>query len=473
VTAVGDITSSNGKFFVVNTFGYFFGGNSNLTGWQGSNGTQIIQGFTGGSERLRITSGGVTQLKPGSGEIALEIFNGATSTGAMVGDTDNFIIGGQTGKGLVLCTNNLGQEKMRITVGGNVLIGTTTDSGGKLRVDGDIFINNSSNAQIGFNTTGALNTVGAYQYFNRSAVNKWTAGMGPADGSDNYQIVTGGVKALQLTVTTGAATFASSVTVSSSGSALGNYLRVVGSTSNNSNYPNISLVGGTLATTYPSISLTNVGLALILNNGISTEYNNPAQISLNNGVISFSTGNNAAATERMSITSGGLIYLGSDASGASGLGVMYYGGGFANQTTLDANTRFQGPNISVAAAKCYAWNTYSDQRIKENVTPLNYGLNELMQLNPVSYNQHDSEVIDGKIVLKETYKPTIGLIAQEVYDLIPESVGVGNDTELWGLDYDKIVPVLIKAIQEQQSQMESLKSENDELKSILQRNNIV
>jgi hypothetical protein len=142
-----------------------------------------------------------------------------------------------------------------------------------------------------------------------------------------------------------------------------------------------------------------------------------------------------------------------------GVAVMITGGGFANQTTLDANTRFQGPNNSATAAKCYAWNTYSDQRIKEDINPLTYGLNELMQLNPVSYNQHDSEVIDGEIVLKETYKPTIGLIAQDVYDLIPESVGVGNDTELWGLDYDKIVPVLIKAIQELKTEIDSLKNQ--------------
>jgi hypothetical protein len=58
VTASGDITSSNGKFFVVNTYGYFFGNNSNLTGWQGSNGTQIIQGFTGGTEKMRINGSG-------------------------------------------------------------------------------------------------------------------------------------------------------------------------------------------------------------------------------------------------------------------------------------------------------------------------------------------------------------------------------------------------------------------------------
>jgi hypothetical protein len=58
----GDITNSAGKFYVVNTYGYFFGGSGNLTGWQGSNGTQIIQGFTGGTERLRITSEGLVGI---------------------------------------------------------------------------------------------------------------------------------------------------------------------------------------------------------------------------------------------------------------------------------------------------------------------------------------------------------------------------------------------------------------------------
>ena len=92
---------------------------------------------SGVAERMRITSGGVTQLKPASGQLALEIFNGATSTGAMIGDADNFILGGQTGKGLVFCTNNLGQEKMRITSGGDVLVNATaTTQGAKFYVNG-------------------------------------------------------------------------------------------------------------------------------------------------------------------------------------------------------------------------------------------------------------------------------------------------------------------------------------------------
>ncbi|MFY7884714.1 MAG: hypothetical protein ACOVOV_07725, partial [Dolichospermum sp.] len=98
-------------------------------------------------------------------------------------------------------------------------------STGAATFSGDVLVTNSSNAQIGFNTTGALNTTGAYQYYNRSGSNKWTAGMGPLDGSDDYQIVTAGIKALNLKVSTGAATFSSTIdaggdiTVSKSGDA--------------------------------------------------------------------------------------------------------------------------------------------------------------------------------------------------------------------------------------------------------------
>lgn len=57
-TFSNNVIASNGRFFVVNTFGYYFGDINNLTGWQGSNGTGIIQGFTSGSEKMRIVSGG-------------------------------------------------------------------------------------------------------------------------------------------------------------------------------------------------------------------------------------------------------------------------------------------------------------------------------------------------------------------------------------------------------------------------------
>lgn len=106
------------------------------------------------TERMRITSGGGVLFKPSTSD-SIEIFyNGTTSTGAMSSDTNNFIIGGQTGKGMTFCTNNLGQEKMRITVGGNILMGTTTDNGYKLNVSGSIYasggiVSNSSVYGVG------------------------------------------------------------------------------------------------------------------------------------------------------------------------------------------------------------------------------------------------------------------------------------------------------------------------------------
>jgi hypothetical protein len=53
---------------------------------------------------------------------------------------------------------------------------------------------------------------------------------------------------------------------------------------------------------------------------------------------------------------------------------------------------------------------------------------------------------------------TIGLIAQELYEIIPEAVSKPENeaTELWGIDYDKLIPVLIKAIQELNTEKEEL-----------------
>lgn len=57
---------------------------------------------------------------------------------------------------------------------------------------------------------------------------------------------------------------------------------------------------------------------------------------------------------------------------------------------------------------------------------------------------------------------TIGFIAQELEKIIPEAVNKPKDDskELWSVDYNKIVPILVNAMKE-------LKKENDSLKSRL------
>jgi hypothetical protein len=140
------------------------------------------------------------------------------------------------------------------------------------------------------------------------------------------------------------------------------------------------------------------------------------------------------------------------------------------QSVISPTYALQLPNnstVSVGSGRAYAWTTYSDNRLKENQMPLSYGLSEVMELCPKQYVHHSS--INQSTWAEENIPRTIGLIAQDVYKIIPEAVDVpeNSSTGLWGLNYDKLIPVLIKALQEQQYQIESFKSENSYLKSQL------
>jgi hypothetical protein len=91
----------------------------------------------------------------------------------------------------------------------------------------------------------------------------------------------------------------------------------------------------------------------------------------------------------------------------------------------------------------------SDARLKREVTDLGYGLAELMRLRPVTFFWKD----------QADTRRHVGLIAQEAETVIPESVVRSNDpTAPIGMNYADLVPVLIKAIQQQQRQIESLKA---------------
>jgi hypothetical protein len=83
----------------------------------------------------------------------------------------------------------------------------------------------------------------------------------------------------------------------------------------------------------------------------------------------------------------------------------------------------------------------SDERKKTNIEDLNYGLDEVLKLRPVSYRWKHEEGSDRR---------SMGLIAQDVQGVIKENVHTQNDAEKsMGVDYISMVPVLIKAIQEQ------------------------
>ncbi len=88
----------------------------------------------------------------------------------------------------------------------------------------------------------------------------------------------------------------------------------------------------------------------------------------------------------------------------------------------------------------------SSYELKKDITPIYYGLNEILQLNPINFNWVNSD--------KYGDNNENGFIAEDVMSIIPNSVSA--DSESVFMDYSKLIPILTKAIQEQQSLRERL-----------------
>ena len=95
----------------------------------------------------------------------------------------------------------------------------------------------------------------------------------------------------------------------------------------------------------------------------------------------------------------------------------------------------------------------SDARLKTNITPLNYGLHEVMIMKPVRYNWKSDP----------RGKKKIGLIAQQTQHIIPEVVKGDARKEKLGMNYAELVVVLVKSVQQQQEKIKELNNELTEL----------
>lgn len=136
------------------------------------------------------------------------------------------------------------------------------------------------------------------------------------------------------------------------------------------------------------------------------------------------------------------------------------------------------PNSADGDARARNWYTYSDSRVKQNQTRLNYGLKEILRLEPKRYDHHQSSFESEEVVLDDNFNATIGLIAQEVHSIVPESVTVPEDesSDLWSMNYEKLIPILINAIQDLNREMvlmseklKMLQKENTQLSASLDK----
>jgi len=213
--------------------------------------------------------------------------------------------------------------------------------------------------------------------------------------------------------------------------------------------PNITSIG-TLGSLSVTGNVTAGNLVGRLANG-----NSNISIAAANGNITFAV----AGSERMRIESTGNVLIGtSTAPGSITAGIQL--GAVTNGTVSaqgNANTAYNhwsfinnngtvGTIQTSGSSTTYA--TSSDQRLKENITdaPSASSLIDTIQVRSFDWK------IDGK-------HQEFGMIAQELMEVVPDAVTQSeNPNQMMGVDYSKLVPILVKEIQELRSRLSQLEN---------------
>ena len=358
------------------------------------------------------------------------IYSSASSTPLIVESTANTYVGikntTQTSYIGAVTSNmifeNNGSERMRISSAGNLGINTTSPAslldvrGGNIYVDGG----GSGGASQVILTTSASSGANFGQISNTGT--RWSLGYGGSIGTVGTEVLTW----------------------NSSGNV------GIGTTS-----PDSTLHVKGAADAYVTLEAGSAdgNTALLMQNSGGTQ---EAYLLYDTDDDNMQFG--VAGAEKMRITSGDVIVGDTVVPNGSNSCFSVSTGGTVVTSRAATNSQthflFMNPNGGVGSirtnASATAFNTSSDARLKD-ITGSARGLEVINALNPVSYNWK----ADGKA--------DEGLIAQEVLNIVPNAVS-GSEEEYYQMDYSKLVTPLVKAIQEQQEQIEQLKTEIQTLK---------
>jgi len=160
--------------------------------------------------------------------------------------------------------------------------------------------------------------------------------------------------------------------------------------------------------------------------------------------------------ERMRITSGGVVCIGTTSAFDSGIVCSDGGTSFVPYTakigTTSSSTQmfFRNPNGVVGSistsGSLTSFNVTSDYRLKQDFKPFN-GLDLVSKIKVYDY------------AWKVDNSRMNGVIAHELQEVIPYAVTGKKDAEqMQSVDYSKLVPILVQAIQELKAEIEILKN---------------
>jgi hypothetical protein len=270
-----------------------------------------------------------------------------------------------------------------------------------------------------------------------------------------------------LSLDTTSATFTTGVTTQNNALGVVSGSRTISGITLGSNLATLTIGTGLSGTSYngsTGVTIANTGvLSVTTNTGLSSNVSATGNVTITNtGVTGITAGTGISrdvATGGVTITNTGVTSAvagtGVSVSGATGAVTISIGQAVATSSS----PTFAGLTINgaiTATGDITAFFT-SDKRHKNNIQIIQNALEKVRTLNGVTWEWND----DVNEVTKAA--PKTGLIAQEVQAVLPEVVKEKEDGYL-GLDYSKMMGLMVEAIKEQQLQIEKLQLEVADLK---------
>ena len=365
-------------------------------------------------------------------------------------------------------------EKMRITYGGNVGIGTDNPDR-LLHVEGQgggqavaVFEDTAANANILIKATVAdKNSI-----LNFGDAGSTEIGQIDYDHADNsMRFVTNAGERMRITSGRKIAMFASSFP-QDFGSARGHLLISSEDNAGANNYAVLQIQGHSINN---DGALGSIQFYDHSTSNCSIQANRDTSTST--GDLTFATNGGSGNQERMRIKSTGAVGIGTNNPATLGLHVKREDGGQAvffentwngspdassvldvkSTNTNKANNLIRGYNggsnvfaVEIDGDVNNTNNNYgalSDERLKENIIDATPKLDELNQVRIVNYNFKDDPA-----------KKQLGVVAQELQEIFPKMVSEYGEDGYLNVKYSIFVPMLIKAVQELSAKIEALES---------------
>jgi len=185
-----------------------------------------------------------------------------------------------------------------------------------------------------------------------------------------------------------------------------------------------------------------------------------------NTIIGYRAGQNCCTTNTTNIKNTYIGFgSGNGTTGSKNVIVGSYSGGTFNNNIIladgDGTWRYHWngtTNNFNGTVSSSGNNLTSDLRLKSNISPLANSLATILQLNPVHYLKK-SNLKSTNFEMEEN-----GFIAQEIQKVLPFIVKEGTDKDkILSVDYNSIIPLLTKGIQEQQNTIQEQQNQINDL----------